>query len=204
MAKLICTLHGVRGRIMKLYDTKCVIVTKKTAGSLITGNFTDGEKTIFLCDVVGIQFKKSGGMVGYLQFETPSMQMNNQNNNMFSENTFTFEDGVNGVTNALMISVYNYVADRIEEIKYGTTIIHETPDFRPGKFKPQNYEYRQHQISYEVTYDEKIDVDIEDGEAEATNKSGDLYCFGCGELLSFSKDQTKVCCPWCNTVMTIK
>ena len=90
MAKLICDLVGCRGRRMKLYDTKCVIITDKTVGSLITGNITDGEKTIYLKDVVGVQFKKSGMLIGYLQLETPSMQMNNQKDNMFSENTFTY------------------------------------------------------------------------------------------------------------------
>ena len=120
MAKLIYHLDGVRGREMKLYDTKCEIITKKTAGSFLTGNFTDGEKTIFLCDVVGVQFKESGGMIGYLQLETPSMQMNNAKDNMFSENTFTFENGKNGLTNQMMRKVYSYVVDRIEELKYGT------------------------------------------------------------------------------------
>lgn len=129
MAKLICEIEGVRGRVLKLYDTKCVIITEKTLGSLITGNITDGEKTIFLCDVVGVQFKKSGALLGYLQFETPSMQMNNKSSNMFSENTFTFEEGANGVSNAQMEAVYNYVVDRLEELKYGVSIIQETPDF---------------------------------------------------------------------------
>lgn len=78
MSKFICGLIGRRGREMKLYDNKVVINTKKTFGSFITGNITDGEKTIFLCDVVGVQFKKSGFLLGYLQFETPSSQMNNK------------------------------------------------------------------------------------------------------------------------------
>ena len=56
MAKHICTLEGVRGRGMILYDTKCVFTTKVTAGSIITKNATDGDKTIFLCDVTGVQF----------------------------------------------------------------------------------------------------------------------------------------------------
>ena len=123
MAKLIYDLEGVRGRRLKLYDTKVVIITNKTVGSLLTGNFTDGEKTLYLCDIVGVQFKMSGNLIGYLQFETPSMQMNNQQNNMFSENTFTFEDGKNNITNYLMTEVYKYVTDRIEEIKYNTSVI---------------------------------------------------------------------------------
>ena len=118
MAKLICKLEGVRGRTMTLYDTKCVIKTKVTAGSVITGNATDGEKTLFLKDVVGVQFKESGALIGYLQFETSSIQMNNQKSNMFSENTFTFEHNKNGVTNEQMEIIYHQVCNIIEAIKY--------------------------------------------------------------------------------------
>ncbi len=133
MANFICEFEGVRGRKLKLYDSKVVITTEKTVGSFLTGNFTDGEKTIYLCDVVGVQFKKSGLAIGYLQFETPSMQMNNKNDNFFSENTFTFEDGKYGITSELMVKLYNFVTDRIEELKYGSIIINEVPDFESMK-----------------------------------------------------------------------
>ena len=119
MAKLLYRLEGVRGRSIMIYDRKCTIATKLGVGSLITGNATDGEKTIFYKDVVGLQFKKSGGLIGYLQFESGSVQMNNQNSNMFSENTFTFENGKNGVTNELMEGIYYQLQDIIEEIKHG-------------------------------------------------------------------------------------
>lgn len=119
MARLLYQLEGVRGRSILIFDRKCVISTKAGVGSFITGNVTDGEKTIFYKDVVGVQFKKSGGMIGYLQFETGSVQMNNQNSNMFSENTFTFEHGKNGVTNEQMEFIYHQVCDMIEALKYG-------------------------------------------------------------------------------------
>lgn len=119
MAQFLYDLEGVRGRHIKIYDRKCVISTRPTAGSFLTGNVTDGEKTIFYKDVVGVQFKKSGALIGYLQFETGSVQMNNQNSNMFSENTFTFEQNKNGITNERMQSVYNRVCDLIEQVKYG-------------------------------------------------------------------------------------
>ena len=119
MAQLIYRFEGVRGRSVEIYDRKCVIATKAGIGSLITGNVSDGEKTIFYTDVVGVQFKKSGALIGYLQFENGSAQMNNQNSNMFSENTFTFENGVNGVTNEQMEAVYHHVCDLIEQVKYG-------------------------------------------------------------------------------------
>ena len=133
MANFICEFEGVRGRSMRLYNNKIVISTKITVGSIMTGNMTDGEKTIFLSDIVGIQFKKSGAIIGYLQFETPSAQMNNISDNMFSENTFTYEEGKNGITNNLMTTLYNFICDRMEEIKYGITIINEVPDFESKK-----------------------------------------------------------------------
>ncbi len=119
MAQLLHQLEGVRGRSILIFDRKCVISTKAGVGSFITGNVSDGEKTIFYTDVVGIQFKKSGGLIGYLQFETGSVQMNNQNSNMFSENTFTFENGKNGITNEQMEAIYHQVCDLIEQVKYG-------------------------------------------------------------------------------------
>ena len=118
MANLICELIGNRGRSIKIYDNKCEIRTEVTAGSVITGNATDGVKTIFYIDCAGVQFKESGALIGYLQMETPSMQMNNQKSNFWSENTFTFEDKGGTVTNQLMRDVYKYITDRMEGYKY--------------------------------------------------------------------------------------
>ena len=133
MAKFIYEFEGVRGRNLKLYDNKIVITTNITIGSFVTGNVTDGEKTIFLSDIVGVQFKKSGLLIGYLQFETPSLQMNNKSDNMFSENTFTYENNRNGITNELVEILYKYIVDRIEELKFGSIIINEIPDFDAAK-----------------------------------------------------------------------
>lgn len=152
MAKLIFEGEGVRGRSIKLYDTKCIIATKPSVGSFITGNVSDGEKTIFLTDVVGVQFKRSGNLIGFLQLETPSMQMNNQNSNMFSENTFTFENNAGGVNNDVMEKVYQYVVDRLEELKYGSPSAESkvtlnlyapapapAPAYQPAPLPPVNY-----------------------------------------------------------------
>lgn len=123
MSKLIFKIPGARGREIAVFDNKCVITTNITLGSVLTNNALDGEKTIFYIDVVGVQFKLSGMTLGYLQLETPSMQMNNQSSNMFSENTFTFE-GTKEI-NELMLQVRDYIIARIEGYKYGT--IHQVP-----------------------------------------------------------------------------
>lgn len=117
MARFIARVLGARGRTLSIYDTKCVINTSVTAGSILSGNATDGEKTIFYVDCVGIQYKDAGRTLGFLQLETPSMQMNNQTSNLASENTFTFED-VPGSTNAVMQLVYSHICDLVETVKY--------------------------------------------------------------------------------------
>lgn len=115
MSKLICNINGARGRSIEIYDNKCVIKTDVTLGSIITHNATDGEKTIFYIDITGVQFKESGITLGYLQLETPSMQMNNKDSNFFSENTFTFDND-----NEYIRRVYEFIIARIEGYKYGT------------------------------------------------------------------------------------
>jgi len=201
MALFICEFEGVRGRNLKLYDTKVIITTKKTVGSLITGNFTDGEKTIYLRDVVGVQFKKSGGLIGYLQFETPSMQMNNKNDNMFSENTFTYEADKNGITNELMTALYNFVTDRIEELKYSTSIINKTPDFEAMKI----YKYKSEEEKNE-SLDEEIPENEPENEYEVTTDYDyiDVVCPKCSEQLTFLKSETNAVCPWCDSKINLK
>lgn len=117
---LVFDLVGCRGRKMRVYQNRCVITTDITLGSVLTANATDGEKTIFFCDVVGVQFKAAGVLIGYLQLETASGQMNNLKDNMFSENTFTF-DGICGNTNTeLMREVKDYILYQIERTKVGS------------------------------------------------------------------------------------
>lgn len=120
LSKFIGSVIGARGRSIDIFDNKAVIKTDITIGSVITGNATDGEKTVFYIDCVGVQFKRSGTAlaIGYLQLETSSMQMNNQNSNFFSENTFTYEEKPSS-SNALMQEVYQYIVRRIEGYKYG-------------------------------------------------------------------------------------
>lgn len=199
MANFICEFEGVRGRNLKLYDTKIIINTKKTVGSLITGNFTDGEKTIYLCDVVGVQFKKSGGLIGYLQFETPSMQMNNKSDNMFSENTFTYENGKNGITNDLIEALYNFVCDRIEELKYGSAIISQTPNFESMKVYKQTRTEEDTEIEVSQEYIKTSLEEMFDDENYV-----DIICPNCKESLSFLENETNVVCPWCNSKLKIK
>lgn len=110
------SIRGVRGRHIDVFDNKCIIKTKVTIGSLLTHNATDGTKTIYYADVVGVQFKEPGITIGYLQLETPGLTMNNAASNFFNENSFTFDTTV--ITTEKMREVAAYIEERVQEIKH--------------------------------------------------------------------------------------
>ena len=84
-------------------------------GSVLTHNATDGEKTIYFKDVIGIQYKRNGMTLGYMQFETATGSMNNEKSNFFNENTFTF----GADKDSIMEEVYEYVIGILDELKCG-------------------------------------------------------------------------------------
>ena len=111
----IYDLNGTKGRHLDVYEDKVVITTVPSLATLFAGNATDGEKTIYFADCIGIQFKKSGFGIGYLQFETASGIMNNRRSNFFNENTFTWAP--KNQSNEKMQEVSDYCKKRITEIK---------------------------------------------------------------------------------------
>ena len=112
---LVYHLRGVRGRSIKIYEDRAVIKVQASLGSFITGNVSDGEKTIYFADCVGVQFKESGVQIGYLQLETASGLMNNAQSNFFNENSFTFDTSV--ISNEQMREVADYVRGRVAACK---------------------------------------------------------------------------------------
>lgn len=116
-AEAVYSLDGVRGRHIDIFENKVVLTVKASVGSLLTGNITDGEKTIYFSDCIGVQFKKSGLTIGYLQFETAGGIMNNQASNFFNENTFTWD--TTKQSNEKMQEVAAYCKKRVDEIKAG-------------------------------------------------------------------------------------
>lgn len=206
MAKYLCTISGARGRTMCLYDTKVVIKTRVTIGSILTDNYDDGEKTIFFCDVVGVQLKQPKINIGYLQFETASNQMNNRGSNYFSENSFTFVSGEN--IQRTMKIIYDYVVDRIEEIKYNVSIIETIPDFksfenisRENSKTAQKMESKFEAFDFEESSEDAVEVSDEEG---FSGEYIDDVCPVCQEAISYSEKCSYMTCPWCNAKIRIK
>ena len=111
--KPIYDLEGARGRQLKVYEDKCVIKVKANLISFATGNGSDGEKTIYYSDVLGVQYKRTGLQLGYLQLETASSSMNNKSDNFFNENSFTFDANLDGI----MEEVQKFVKQKVDEAK---------------------------------------------------------------------------------------
>lgn len=111
--KPVYYLQGCRGRKMSVYEDFVVISVEMTIGSVMTGNVLDGEKVIFFKDCIGVQFKKCGSFIGYLQLETAAATMNNGKSNFYNENTFTFDDIPEVMYNKLMEEVYEYVFKKV-------------------------------------------------------------------------------------------
>ena len=109
----IYDLTGARGRRIKVYEDRCIISTKVGVGSIITGNLSDGEKTIYYNDVIAVQFKRSNLQLGYLQLETAASTMNNKASNFFNKNTFTFD----GNLDFKMEEVQKYIKQKVDEAK---------------------------------------------------------------------------------------
>ncbi len=115
---LVYKIDGVRGRHIDIYMDKVVITTKVTIGSLLTNNATDGEKTVYYADCIGVQFKQSKFAIGYLQLETASSNGNNKHSNFWDENSFTFDTTV--ISNVKMLEVAEFVKSRVDAVKRGT------------------------------------------------------------------------------------
>ncbi len=121
-------VKGARGRYLKVYEDKCIIGTKAGVGSFITGNGSDGEKTIYYNDVLGVQYKRPGMQLGYLQLETASGTMNNKKSDFFNENSFTFDNKLA----TQMEEIARFVKKKVDEVKSAknapssTTVVQQT------------------------------------------------------------------------------
>lgn len=134
--KPIYDLLGARGRYIKVYEDRCVLGTRAGFSSLLTGNATDGEKTIYYSDVLGVQFKASGVTIGYIQLETASVTMNNKSDNFFNENSFTFEAALEQKAREVLEFIQKKVAETKKASNTMSTPVYATsPADELKKFK---------------------------------------------------------------------
>lgn len=115
---LLCLVNNL-GKILDVYENKVVFTTTRSTSTLVTGilfsgsQMTQGEKTIFYRDAVGVQFKPSSLTDGYIQIETPAGNMTSTSSSYGGENSIQFGKEKNEEA----ATIAAYIKSKIEEIK---------------------------------------------------------------------------------------
>lgn len=117
----IYEIDGNMGKILKVYEDRCVISTKAGIKSFALGGLmgaTRGDKEFYYSDITSVQFKNLKVTTGYLQFEYAG---SHSGNNFTSENSFTFSATI-GTTKynnlkETMPPIYEYILGKVREYK---------------------------------------------------------------------------------------
>ena len=113
-----CLVNNL-GRILDVYENKVVFTSTKSTSTIVTGlvfgtSVTQGEKTIYFKDAVGVQYKPSSIADGYIQVETAAGGVNTSSSQYGGENSIQFSGKDR---NAEAEVIVDFIKGKIEEIK---------------------------------------------------------------------------------------
>lgn len=111
-----CLVNNL-GKILDVYENKVVFTSSQSTSTVVTslflgGSATQGEKTIYYKDVIGVQYKPSKVTDGYIQVETASAGRS-ASSEYGGENSIQF----GGKSNADAEMITSFIRAKIEEIK---------------------------------------------------------------------------------------
>lgn len=107
------------GKVLDVYENKAVFTSTKSTSTLLTGaifgtSVTQGEKTIYYRDAVGVQYKPSSILDGYIQIETAAGGVSSSNSQYSGENAIQFSGKER---NAEAEIIVDFIKKKIEEMK---------------------------------------------------------------------------------------
>ena len=128
------------GKILDVYENKVIFCSTKSTSTVVTGlmfgtSMTQGEKTIYYKDTIGVQYKPSSFVDGYIQIETAAGGVSSSSSQYGGENAIQFSGKEK---NAEAEIIVNYIRSRIEEIKnapVGGVVQQSSPAEELKKFK---------------------------------------------------------------------
>lgn len=128
------------GKILDVFDNKVVFSSTQSTSTVVTGlvfgtSMTQGEKTIYYKDAIGVQYKPSSIADGYIQIETAAGGVTSSASQYGGENSIQFSGKER---NAEAEVVVNFIREKIEEIKnapIGGIIQQASPAEELKKFK---------------------------------------------------------------------
>lgn len=107
------------GKILDVYDNKVVFTSTNSTSTLVTGlafgtSVTQGEKTIYYKDAIGVQYKPSSITDGYIQIETAAGGMTSSSSQYGGENAIQFAGKERNEEAKIIVS---FIQKKIEEVK---------------------------------------------------------------------------------------
>lgn len=132
-----CLVNSL-GKILDVYENKVVFTSTQSTSTVVSslflgGSSTQGEKTIYYKDAIGIQFKPSKVTDGYIQVETASAGRS-ASSEYGGENSIQF----GGKSNADAEAIVSFLRKKIEEVKnapVGGAVQQISPAEEMKKFK---------------------------------------------------------------------
>ena len=116
--QMIYEVDGNMGKILKVYEDRCVISVRGGMKSLMFGSALNGDKEFYYKDLTSVQFKNLGVTTGYIQFEYAG---SHSGNNFVSENSFIFSATLGTAKYKQlqkdMPGIYEDIRNRVNEAK---------------------------------------------------------------------------------------
>lgn len=117
-----CMINNT-GKILDVYDNKVIFTSTKSTSTVLTGlvfgtSTTQGEKTIYYKDAIGVQYKPSSIADGYIQIETAAGGMTSSSSQYSGENAIQFSGKERNAEAEIVVS---FIRNQIEQIKNAPT-----------------------------------------------------------------------------------
>ena len=113
-----CLVNNL-GKILDVYDSKVIFTSTSSTSTVVTGlvfgtSVTQGEKTIYYKDAIGVQYKPSSIIDGYIQVETAAGGMTASSSQYSGENAIQFSGKQANEDAEIIVS---FIKNKIDEIK---------------------------------------------------------------------------------------
>ena len=113
-----CLVNNL-GKILDVYDNKVVFTSTQSTSTVVTGlvfgtSMTQGEKTIYYKDAIGVQYKPSSIADGYIQVETAAGGVSTSSSQYSGENSIQFSGKKSNEEAEIIVA---FIRKQIEDIK---------------------------------------------------------------------------------------
>ena len=134
-----CMVNNL-GKILDVYDNKVVFTSTKSTSTVVTGLFlgtslTQGEKTIYYKDAIGVQYKPSSIADGYIQIETSAGGMTSSSSQYGGENAIQFSGKAKNEEAEIIVAFIKKQIDEIKNAPASEVVLQVSPAEELKKFK---------------------------------------------------------------------